>query len=269
MLEGHRHFDGPNTRLRNSCSLTALICLIVIGATTSTRALRVAELASAPILSVDETRCVSDIPVLISHLSSRSYERRRLSTTRLMEYGPEAYSHLARAFRRSDSPEVRLRIERIAQHIYLRERAGEGEGFLGIEPYPLAADDDARLDPGETGIVVMRVIEGTAAQRVGLKTEDVIVRFNRRLITVDASRNGFSAMVRQLRPDTLVPIEVLRGQERLILRARLSARPGGYVRAADQAEAQERCTRWFRNRFESPIELNEKTKTASADDARD
>jgi C-terminal processing protease CtpA/Prc len=208
-----------------------------------------------------KTRSVSEIPNLLAHLSSRSYERRLRGTSRLMEFGPEAYAHLERAFRNSDSPEVRCRIERIAQHIYLRELSGEGEGFLGISPHAVTADHDARLKPGETGIVVRRVFEGTAAERVGLQVDDVIVRFDDALIAVDASGEGFSGIVRRLRPGTVVPIEIQRGDERIRLRVRLSARPEAYDHAADREEAEARCRRWFRDHFERPVRFTEDTAT--------
>jgi len=218
---------------------------------------------------VTNERAVGEIAVLVEALSARRFVERRQATERLKGYGPEVYPDLVRVYRGTRSPEVRLRIKRVAAHIYFREQAGRQEGFLGIQPQPVTRDDDDRLPPGETGIMVVRVLADTAAERVGLRPDDVIVRFDDKPIPADRHGTAFTQLVRMLRPDTLVRLVALRGAERLVLRARLSARPLDAATTADAETADRTCARWFRDRFERGAEAQETTATVRADAERD
>ena len=74
---------------------------------------------------------------------------------------------------------------------------------------------------GREGTMVLRVFEGTAAQRAGLLPGDTVLSFDGERIT---SADSMVTAVRSHNPGQLVNIDVLRNGQQLTLQARLGRR---------------------------------------------
>src|SRR5262245_24569767 len=72
------------------------------------------------------------------------------------------------------------------------------------------------------GVLVNRVLEGSPADRAGLRSGDVIVRFNGRTAT---SPDQLTQLVRDSRVGQSVSVTVVRNGERRTLSAHLGSRP--------------------------------------------
>jgi len=83
-------------------------------------------------------------------------------------------------------------------------------GFIGIQ-----------MQPAEGGVEVTQVIRGTAADRFGLKTSDVIVAVDEESVS---EPSDLSAMLRGKRPGDVVSLSVKRGPTTLALRVILGNR---------------------------------------------
>jgi sigma-B regulation protein RsbU (phosphoserine phosphatase) len=75
-----------------------------------------------------------------------------------------------------------------------------------------------------TGVLVDEVELGTAADKAGMKTGDIILRFDGVELTSDGQ---FAYLIRANPPGTNVEIDLLRNQETLTLEATLGKRPSG------------------------------------------
>jgi len=114
----------------------------------------------------------------------------------------------------------------MAKHAYkqLREGGSVARGYLGIwfrdldSEYAKALD----LDKDTKGAMIMDVIEGSAADKAGLKRYDIVVEFESQ--TVEKS-NQFLNRVAMLSPDTKVDIVVLRDGKRKPFTVKLGKRP--------------------------------------------
>jgi len=83
-------------------------------------------------------------------------------------------------------------------------------GFIGIQ-----------MQPHEVGVEVTQVIRGTAADRFGLKTSDVIVAVDEEAVS---QPSDLSSMLRGKRPGDVVSLSVKRGSTTLALRVILGNR---------------------------------------------
>ncbi|GAF92579.1 unnamed protein product, partial [marine sediment metagenome] len=125
--------------------------------------------ASQPI---DEAQAIRD---LVSRLGSAVFDERQDATERLLEMGSRAYAVLAREYRASDDYEVRLRIQDIVTRCFFRENLFGRNGFLGVGLNVLSHAMDERVPVNHSGVEIIRVVEGTAADRAELRSGDLIV----------------------------------------------------------------------------------------------
>ncbi len=89
-------------------------------------------------------------------------------------------------------------------------------GYLGIG-----------LEPGEKGIRVKEVMPNTAADKAGLKAQDIILALGTKKITeVDV----FIGTIAKRKPGDVVTLKVRRGEEELELKATLGKRPANMSR---------------------------------------
>jgi serine protease Do len=106
--------------------------------------------------------------------------------------------------------------------------AGEG-GYLGVFLDEVTADRVKELSlREERGAVIMKVIEGSPAEKAGLKENDVIVSYNGRRI--DSVRE-FQRLLGETPADRNVSIEVIRGGGNQTINATLSKRSPGFTMA--------------------------------------
>ena len=92
-----------------------------------------------------------------------------------------------------------------------RESADKGPGYLGIT---FQGTDDGAIH-------VTEVRTDGPAIGAGLKVDDVIHKFNGEKIAFDT----FARKIIRIRPGTIVPLDVQRGAERLVIKVRIGVRP--------------------------------------------
>ena len=103
--------------------------------------------------------------------------------------------------------------------------AGEGS-YLGVFLEEVSAERMKELNLSEErGAIVMKVVEGSPAEKAGLKENDVIVSFNGR--RVDSVRE-LQRMLSETPADRSVSIEVIRGGGRQTIGATLSKRSNNF-----------------------------------------
>jgi serine protease Do len=114
----------------------------------------------------------------------------------------------------------------MAKHAYkqIREGGSVARGYLGIWFKDLDPEYASALDLNKDtkGAVITDVIEGSAADKAGLKRYDIVVEFEGQ--TVEKS-NQFLNRVAMLSPDTKVEIVVLRDGKREKFTVTLGKRP--------------------------------------------
>ena len=106
-----------------------------------------------------------------------------------------------------------------------RHRLGVGEPFLGVQMLDNSPAAAERLDLGsETGALVIDVVSASPADQAGLIQWDVIVRIDD--TDIETSSDAVIALLDTL-PGDVVALEVVRGQERLVVEATIGERPRG------------------------------------------
>ncbi|MEH3106667.1 MAG: Do family serine endopeptidase [Sphingomonas fennica] len=105
-------------------------------------------------------------------------------------------------------------------------------GYLGVGIQPMTEDIAASLRlPKDRGEIVARVEPGQPAERAGIRQGDVIVKVNNRDVSPD---NTLSYIVANSPIGTRVPVEVIRGGQRLTLTAVVGERPPEEQLAAEE-----------------------------------
>jgi serine protease Do len=114
----------------------------------------------------------------------------------------------------------------IAKHAYkqLREGKSVARGFIGVQLGELSPEMAASLElPEDTkGVTVESVVEGSPAEKAGLKPYDVIVEFEGQAVD---KRNEFINRVSMLEPGTKIELVVLRDGKRKPFDVTLGTRP--------------------------------------------
>jgi serine protease Do len=84
-----------------------------------------------------------------------------------------------------------------------------GDSFLGIFPEEINKENMSRYGLSEVrGVAIARVVEGSPAERAGLKKDDVILRFNNEEVT---SVRKLNRMLSEVAPDHAVRLTISRG----------------------------------------------------------
>ena len=110
-------------------------------------------------------------------------------------------------------------------------------GWLGVYMSDLTERDAKRLGLNAVrGVVIDSVYAGSPADRAGLKRGDVVVEFNDQEV-----RNGsqFSVLVSTVRQGNVVPLEVVRGGDRINLNTTIGDRESSLVRAPESGGGRE------------------------------
>ncbi len=191
-------------------------------------------LSLAAVLPVDAGADPAEIDALIEQLGDPSYEVREAADAELREIGVVAADALAQCFKRGDDYEKCLRIQRIAEHIFFWDRVLGQHGFFGIEHRKYGRQsrchrpDDARIPPDILAISVERVVEGTSAQRAGLRQCDIIIAVNGVTLPSTAVLTDFADQIRDKKPGTEMVFEFWRGGTLMTKRVTIGHRPAQY-----------------------------------------
>jgi hypothetical protein len=191
---------------------------------------------------------------LIRQLGDRRWEVRDRASTSLKMGGRELFDQLASAYQASRSPEVRLRIKEVVEHVWLSGELKPTGGFLGVRQRLVTPADDPRIPQGQAGIQVIEAIPGTAAQQAGLVPGDVILTLNGKPLRADDRAEDFAGRIFALQQGAKVSLTVLRGAKQIEVQATLGPRPLelGDLRAGDPSRslAQRRFWAMWRAKFD-------------------
>jgi hypothetical protein len=178
---------------------------------------------------------LNEIERWLSGLSSPNWSTREASSQALSSSELSAVPRLANEYRRTESPEVRVRLYIATRVIFLRRRQSAiQKTFLGIAYW--AIPTDALMDKANNrlrvvpSIEVIRVLRDTAADHAGFLSGDRIIEFDDRPIpfssTMDSlDRSPFQAMVESCKPGHQIEVKVLRDEEVRRLTVKLGERP--------------------------------------------
>ncbi len=113
----------------------------------------------------------------------------------------------------------------MARDVYMQLKDGGKvvRGFLGIEMQDLESGmgDYFGVDNGK-GVVVMRVLPDTPADKAGLKADDIVVEFEGQAVT---NRNDFRNKVAMYKPGSKIELVVVREKQRKTIVATLEELP--------------------------------------------
>jgi len=196
------------------------------------------------------------VRALVRQLGAGDFDQRRDATRALRALGSDAFDILTEEYRASDDYEVRLRIQEVVEVVFFEEQLFGRMGFLGVSFLPAVHAVDDRVPRGQVGIDIHNVVPGTAADLGGLRAGDLIVGLNGQPLSGDLSRDGFSDLIRDAGPGTVLRFEVYRGREPLTFEVTLGRRPIDYYadpvyeRALDDTSRHFR--RWWREHVGDP-----------------
>lgn len=108
------------------------------------------------------------------------------------------------------------------------ESSGRTEGWLGVSLVPVRADGDPNGAPVR-GALAQGIVEGSPAERAGVRSRDVIVSIDGQPVT---SPSDVVERIRSLEPGSWVSLLVERGGRERSLDVRLLPRPDGTERLA-------------------------------------
>lgn len=165
-----------------------------------------------------------EIERMIRDLGDSRWRVRESATERLIDIGPSCFEALRAAFRETDRYEVRRRIRRIAEDIRLEQESAGQPGFMGIQMDPASGRDPRGSGPNRC-IRVAGTIEGTAAERAGLRTGDLIVAINGKWFSDDFPSANFKTEIERLKAGGRCQIHLLRGGEGYTIESLLQAVP--------------------------------------------
>ncbi len=166
--------------------------------------------------------------ILFSDLKSEDFHKREKAQADLVEWArlqPEAaMEELFRQSRVADDPEIRERclaaLRELADDVYLKD----GDGYIGVqmrdETVVVAGDDKPR-----GGIRVVAVVPGSAADRAGLRLNDLIVGLNDLVWREEPVSIPFGNEIRKHAPNSKVMLRVLRNGGLMDVEVTLGRRP--------------------------------------------
>lgn len=185
----------------------------------------------------------------VSITIARDNKQQQLSATLVgrpndMSWGDDSHRIVIR-----ESPEMRLDLDNMPD---LMELPGMGHGRLGVQLEDLNSDLGGYFSvPDGKGALVMSVVDGSAADKAGLKAGDVIVKIGDKAIedSDDATRAIRSS-------DGATPIEVVRKGKRTTLTATLTTH---------ERERMHRAWRMSMNMDGLPGVVDDATRHAESD----
>lgn len=165
---------------------------------------------------------------LLSLLSSQEFQQREAAEAKLLEWCKTkpglAKNELFRQSQSAVDPETRARCLEVLRSLVFEDYAKEGEGYIGIN-----LEDDKSPVPGDEKLrSVIRVkltMPDTAAAKVGIQVNDLIVSLDeQRWYDVKASEH-FMKKIRSMKPKEQVKLKILRGDKLMDFSVTLGRRP--------------------------------------------
>jgi S1-C subfamily serine protease len=98
-------------------------------------------------------------------------------------------------------------------------------GFLGISMEELAGPEAKALKIDDGAILVKTVVAGEAADKAGIKPDDIIVRINKETLQRIKPMRHLRQIVADLEPGTEISIEIIRDEQRQQITLTLGKRP--------------------------------------------
>jgi len=198
------------------------------------------------------------IPALVARLASGNFAEREQAAHRLLDLSTSATDTLARVYQQTDDYEVRLRIQEIVEDRFFQERLFNHMGFLGVGPQVVGPAEDPRVAADHTGVLLSRVVEDSAAERAGLRENDLITEVEGQPLPGDLSSGGFSRMIRDTGAGQPLRLTVFRDDAAFTVEVVLGTRPLEYYFQQDDSTNLERLEQtirefpvWFREHFAS------------------
>jgi C-terminal processing protease CtpA/Prc len=222
---------GP-ARAVSTCAFTLALAAAVLVPPTA---------ADDPPPQLSETQLTETCARLFRNLADDDWKVRETAGEGLRALGKQALRPMAGEFRRSRDPEVRSRLQEIAREFYWRQVVG----FLGISMQAARFEADG-------GVYVSSVLAGTAAERAGLQSEDVIVVFagkDMRGIRTQEDLAIFSRAVQDRGVGVPTRIEIMRNGQHRVLTAALGPMPEEKLREyldSLEPESLSRFEEWWK-----------------------
>ncbi len=196
---------------------------------------------------------------LISRLGSSDFGEREEATRKLVEIGPGAFGALQDAYQATDDHEIRLRVQDVVEFAFFQDRLFGRFGFLGIGLDVVDPQASRHIRPGHTGVLLELVLGETAADRAGLRRDDIIVEIDGKPLAGNLTQDAFSASIREAGPGRPLDLKFDRHGALHSVTAVLGARPLdryfglGDVFYRDQIDQTSRqFRRWWRQHFGRP-----------------
>ena len=245
--------------------MTALITFLVAFAAGAASG-QVTELNASPGADGDSAGPLTpageeSVAALVRRLASADYTEREEADERLRTIGMAAVEELARAYCDTDDFETRIRIQRIVEQVFFWDRVLGKNAFLGIQhTVYIPPGPDPRIPQGRVTFEIRQVIPGTAADRAGLRSGDIILSVDGNTLPQGADARAFADLIRFKLPGTPVAIEFFRGDARVVMQVALGHRPLRHYGSAaptdlnSQLEAAvQEFPGWWVARFGSPL----------------
>ena len=198
----------------------------------------------------------------LAALESDEFQIREKAQAELLVWSRErpqvAMDALFRKSRSAEDPEVRERCLELLRELVNDEYLKEGEGFIGIRMLDEMANVPGDPEP-RIAIRVTLVMPDSAAQKAGLKINDLIIGIDEKIWRVGSALGPFSDSIRQRKPGTRVALRVLRDKELMDVNVVLGRRPliadnpflderQADIQAAEKAAKEAYFRRWLERR---------------------
>lgn len=187
-------------------------------------------LAVVPVLLASSAAVWSvELPLpTITKLKSEEFRTREEAQRELLEWARRhpkgAMDELFRQSRVADNPEVRERCLDVLRELVNDEYLKDGEGYIGIQMM-----DAVVAVPGDpaprSGIRVMQVVPDSAAERAGLRQNDLIVELDKQIWRDGPVLLLFAEKIRGMKPGSQIVLKILRDGKLEDLRVTLGRRP--------------------------------------------
>jgi len=154
-----------------------------------------------------------------AELQSHKFEERQLAEERLLKWAQEGEGEeekvkaLVREYFTANEPEEQFRLAKILFELKKKTVPQEGSGFIGI-----TMDRRMAGQPGfePRGALVTQIIEGTPAEKIGLKVGDLILKVNQENLAGDNPTSRLIEIVKGKAPGTLIELTVERSEEEVL-----------------------------------------------------
>lgn len=167
-------------------------------------------------------------PGAFSNLSSEEFRKRETAQAELLAWARErpeaAMDELFKQSRVAADPEARERCLAVLRELVNDEYLREGEGYIGIR-----MQDELANVPGDpkprAAIRVIQVVDDSAAEKAGIRINDLIVGIGDQIWREGGASLPFSGAIRQLKPNSKITLKVLRDGKLMDTEVKLGRRP--------------------------------------------